>query len=469
MNPEWDRQAIVDWALTFLAVIVAALLLADSGNAQPSQHANMSAVRELEFRAQMEIYPALREQMGVGELDMLTEVLEELVRSEATSPDHLIVTGTLALIVDREGYTLEALDQLAQRSSDELEPVRKAAFQLNDLAKKRAGPIDEISHVVQRAGGSEWLIVSLNAVDAERRDEPAIANQAKEEARAYAFSFVDAIRSIGGLGFTLCLLGCLLITFWPMVRRALSGAGLHGLGEAPSPFIIGSTHRIMIVWFLGHIALAGTLSTAVMALGGTPQSQALNVTMQSLLGGGLGLWLIQHWGRRDQDMVVLWIPLRLGFSPSSGGPLGLLAWVIGGLSVGLILVITGTLLSAFTIGESTSTQGALELFSGNSAIEVRMALAISAVVFAPIFEEIIFRGFLYRNLRDVLGKTPAMLLTGFLFALVHLDLNLLLPLTGLGFALCLLFERSGSLLAPILVHAAWNLSQLAILTVLVAG
>ncbi|MGB0589350.1 MAG: lysostaphin resistance A-like protein [Myxococcota bacterium] len=469
MNPEWDRQAIVDWALTFLAVIVAASLLADSGPPRSSDHASISAVRELEFRAQMEVYPTLREQMGVGELDMLTEVLDELVRSDLTSPDHLLVTGTLALIVERDGHTLEALDQLAQRPSEALQTVSKAALQLDDLAKKRAGPIDALNHVIQRAGGSDWLMLSLKALDAERRGEPSIGNQAKEDAQAYAFSFVNSIRSIGGLGFTLCLLGCLLITFWPMVRRALSGAGLHGLGEAPSPFIIGSTHRVMIVWFLGHIALAGTLSTAVLALGGTPQSQALNVTMQSLLGGGLGLWLIQHWGRRDQDMVVLWIPLRLGFSPSSGGPLGLVAWVIGGLSVGLILVITGTLLSAVTLGESNSTQGALELFSENRSFEVRAALAVSAVVFAPIFEEIIFRGFLYRNMRDILGKTPAMLLTGFLFALVHLDLNLLFPLTGLGFALCLLFERSGSLLAPILVHAAWNLSQLAILSVLVAG
>ena len=74
MNPEWDRQAMVDWALTFLAVIVAALLLADSSSPRGSQHANISAVRELEFRAQMETYPTLREEMGVGELDMLTAV-----------------------------------------------------------------------------------------------------------------------------------------------------------------------------------------------------------------------------------------------------------------------------------------------------------------------------------------------------------------------------------------------------------
>ena len=44
-------------------------------------------------------------------------------------------------------------------------------------------------------------------------------------------------------------------------------------------------------------------------------------------------------------MVGLWIPLRLGFSPSTGGLPGLLAWVVGGLSMGLVLVVSGTVLS----------------------------------------------------------------------------------------------------------------------------
>ena len=469
MNPEWDKQAIIDWVLTFVAVILAATLLAKPQSSTPSPHTTMSAVRELEFRAQMELYPSLQADMGVEELDLLSEVLDELASSDQTSAHQLLIAGSVALVVDKNEVALVALDQLAQRSESEIEALRAAAVQLADLSRGRPSPVDALQDVIQRAGGSSWLTLSIAAVGAQRRGDASVATATLEEAKGHALDFMNSIRAIGGLGFTLSLLGSLLIMFWPMVRRALNGAGLHGLGEAPSPFILASTHRIMVVWFLGYLALAGTLSTAAVAFGGSDQSQALNVTMQSLLGGGLGLWLIQNWGRRDQDMVVLWVPLRLALSPSTGGVAGLVAWVIGGLGIGLMLVITGTLVSAIVIGENTSTQSALELFSANRSVEVRAALAIAAVVFAPIFEEIIFRGFLYRNMRDILGKTPAMFLTGFLFALVHLDLNLLFPLTGLGFTLCLLFERSGSLLVPILVHAAWNLAQLVLLTVLVAG
>jgi hypothetical protein len=254
-----------------------------------------------------------------------------------------------------------------------------------------------------------------------------------------------------------------------MLRRALDAAGLLGLGQAPSPFILASTHRIMVVWFLGHVGIAGILSTTVLAFGSAPQAQALNIALQSLLGGGLAIWLIQRWGRRDQDMVGIWMPLRLALSPSTGGALGLFAWVVGGLGMGLVLLLFGAMVSTAIFGEHGSTQDAIELFSEHRHFEIRAALAVSACVFAPIFEEIIFRGFLYRNLRDMVGKTPAMCLTGLLFGLVHFDLPLVLPLAGLGFVLCLLFERSGTLLAPILVHAAWNTGQFGILMLVVGG
>ena len=147
MNPDWDRQVIVDWVLTFVAAIVAASLLAGSNTPRSSEHASVSAVRELEFRAQMQKYPTLREEMGVGELDMLTETLDELVGSDMTSADHLLVIGTLALVIERKQYTLEALDQLTEKPQMELERVSQAAIELSDLAKERAGPLNALKTI----------------------------------------------------------------------------------------------------------------------------------------------------------------------------------------------------------------------------------------------------------------------------------------------------------------------------------
>ncbi|MEA2443534.1 MAG: protease family protein, partial [Thermoleophilales bacterium] len=81
------------------------------------------------------------------------------------------------------------------------------------------------------------------------------------------------------------------------------------------------------------------------------------------------------------------------------------------------------------------------------------------VVVAPLCEEIFFRGFLYRILRGRLGLWPALVIDGALFGAVHLTsggplaVALIAPL---GFLLCLVYERSGSLFPCIALHALNN-------------
>ena len=81
------------------------------------------------------------------------------------------------------------------------------------------------------------------------------------------------------------------------------------------------------------------------------------------------------------------------------------------------------------------------------------------IVVAPICEEIFFRGFLYRIVRGRLGLWPALVISGALFGSVHLAgggpmaVALIAPL---GFLLCLVYERSGSLYPCIALHALNN-------------
>jgi hypothetical protein len=80
-------------------------------------------------------------------------------------------------------------------------------------------------------------------------------------------------------------------------------------------------------------------------------------------------------------------------------------------------------------------------------------------VLAPICEEFLFRGFIFTALRNWRGTLPAAVITALLFGAVHvgsapaLDL---VPLAGLGFALCLLYRRTGSLYPCIVVHSVNN-------------
>lgn len=90
-----------------------------------------------------------------------------------------------------------------------------------------------------------------------------------------------------------------------------------------------------------------------------------------------------------------------------------------------------------------------------------MMLALTVSVGAPIMEELAFRGMIYPGLKALLppSRWPAVILTGLLFATVHLSWSAALPLVGFGCFLCLVRDRFG-LLTCIAVHAAFNFTTL---------
>lgn len=90
-----------------------------------------------------------------------------------------------------------------------------------------------------------------------------------------------------------------------------------------------------------------------------------------------------------------------------------------------------------------------------------MMLALTVSVGAPIMEELAFRGMIYPGLKALLppSRWPAVILTGLLFATVHLSWSAALPLLGFGCFLCLVRDRFG-LLTCIAVHAAFNFTTL---------
>jgi hypothetical protein len=75
------------------------------------------------------------------------------------------------------------------------------------------------------------------------------------------------------------------------------------------------------------------------------------------------------------------------------------------------------------------------------------------VVLAPIVEELLFRGLLYRYLRGRTGIVLAVALSALVFAVLHVVIP---PLLVMGIVLAILTERTGSLLPGIVLHATNN-------------
>jgi membrane protease YdiL (CAAX protease family) len=96
-------------------------------------------------------------------------------------------------------------------------------------------------------------------------------------------------------------------------------------------------------------------------------------------------------------------------------------------------------------------------------------LVIAACVLAPLGEELFFRGFMYASLRGRLPAFWAALVTAGLFGAVHplfgaTAWNLVPILAMAGFAMCLLYERTGSLWPAIGFHALMNIGVLYLVT-----
>jgi uncharacterized protein len=88
-----------------------------------------------------------------------------------------------------------------------------------------------------------------------------------------------------------------------------------------------------------------------------------------------------------------------------------------------------------------------------------VAVCVLVTVIAPLAEEVFFRGYFFGALRNWRGPWPAALATGLVFGGIHAggtDAVFLVPLAILGFMLCVVRERTGSLLPCIALHAINN-------------
>jgi membrane protease YdiL (CAAX protease family) len=95
-------------------------------------------------------------------------------------------------------------------------------------------------------------------------------------------------------------------------------------------------------------------------------------------------------------------------------------------------------------------------------------LASLVVIWAPLVEETIFRGALFRAVRPRAGAVGAALLTAAMFALMHqYGLPQLIVVGTLGVIFALMREWRGSLLPSMTAHAVHNFMVMVILLVVI--
>ena len=115
------------------------------------------------------------------------------------------------------------------------------------------------------------------------------------------------------------------------------------------------------------------------------------------------------------------------------------------------------------VGIEDTPQPIADLMATSDSAIVVGLIAVFAVIVAPVFEEFFFRGFAYPALKQRWGIWPSLLLVSAAFALIHLHLPSFGPLFALAVGFGLAYEFTGSLLAPITMHALFNAANVAML------
>lgn len=92
------------------------------------------------------------------------------------------------------------------------------------------------------------------------------------------------------------------------------------------------------------------------------------------------------------------------------------------------------------------------IYSGGIFMEI-----VSAVIAAPILEELLFRGMIYRRLRDFCNAKLAIIISAVFFGVFHGNLVQFVYAFIIGLMLAYVYEKMKTILAPIVFHVGANL------------
>ena len=132
--------------------------------------------------------------------------------------------------------------------------------------------------------------------------------------------------------------------------------------------------------------------------------------------------------------------------------LPIIGWSFGLIVISVVLVIV----MEFLLGVGPENSKSDSLQSRITPLNFLIAF-VSAAIISPIYEEIFYRGFLYRFFRGKFGIALSMFLSSFIFMIVHIPTFNTLPVNFIsGMLFAWTYEKSGSIVPAILIHGIFN-------------
>jgi membrane protease YdiL (CAAX protease family) len=230
---------------------------------------------------------------------------------------------------------------------------------------------------------------------------------------------------------------------------------VEAVGVAPVPWAPRTTVR----WLFGGLLLAIIVPPLLVApFDPDLKGDGALLAAQAMFDGLLlvvAVGVASNWKFRPLAGPLRLLGLR-PFRPSA-------IWILLGTMV--VYYIAAGLFASLVLKPDQEDIGG-ELGVGNPSVVIAVAAVLMIVLLAPVAEELFFRGFLFAGLRTRWSLWPAAITSGLIFGLVHAPTGIttVVPLATLGFALCWLYDRTGSLWPCVIAHMINNGLALALVS-----
>jgi uncharacterized protein len=258
-----------------------------------------------------------------------------------------------------------------------------------------------------------------------------------------------------------------LSSFWYVLAPGVS------VWEAQRARAAYGTHRDVLANIIAGVAIGNFLFLPIL-VGGVAVAEVVEAGQNPLIAPGRLLAAISDMANTNLPLLVflsligldaaLLVVVYLRLVRTGATTERELGWtashflrnvVIGVL--GFLVIIVASAVIAYVLMNFGVIQTQTEQMGiRRSSQVVFYLLLLGAGVVAPIAEETFFRGYVFRAYLTSLGPLWAYGLSAVIFAVLHLNLPALLPVILIGLILAFMFQRTGSLVSPVVAHGLNN-------------
>ena len=318
---------------------------------------------------------------------------------------------------------------------------------------------------IQRTLDGWYRKVALTKLyQSQQRDEklPELEQQAQREVNLAInrLVIVNSIPLIGGSVGILVWLG--LLVQWIFFRKSSPFHRKSDLDQNPNqiswqvPWGIEITWEVMVLWFTAFCLMTQLVLPLIFEFLGLQSRASEDFTIQALLVLIPYTLSVIPMLPILQASLATYRPLPEGWFRIKITPPQWLAWGIGGYFAAVPLVLIISVISQKFLQGQGGGNPLLPILTESQNDLPKFLLWTTLAIAAPFFEEYLFRGFLLPSLTKFLPVWGAIALSGFLFALAHLNVADIIPLSVLGMVMGFVYWRSKNLLSSMLLHCLWN-------------